>query len=355
MTTPTRTPVRDFTGGASGATVTFDVRPVYDFLFSLTSEAGETEEIAPEDRRWLTAAKAALPAALRDELGAMCDIELSVHVAAFAVEHRDIRTAEDLVVALEAGGPKAMMRAVFSEAMAGRPEAPALLDRAVDGDTEAVTAIEAILPDWKRAERMALVRDAQAAFDRLLRVLRAWLPAWKAIETRIGRILNRDLDLRAQDRATLIGPDLIERTTGGVRFNPEPGVRRIVLAPSYFSRPYNFLLAGSDWRYFGYPVADAALEGLDPMDPPPAVVRLHRALGDPTRLRILRLLAEKDLYLTEIAGILELSKPTIKHHLAQLRAAGLVTVLDAGAVTYYSLRRDRLEDATSDLKHFLVG
>jgi len=59
----------------------------------------------------------------------------------------------------------------------------------------------------------------------------------------------------------------------------------------YFSRPYNFLLAGDDWRFFGYPVSDDALEGDDRLAPPPAVIRLHRALGDETRLRILKLLA----------------------------------------------------------------
>ena len=96
----------------------------------------------------------------------------------------------------------------------------------------------------------------------------------------------------------------------------------MILAPSYFARPYNFVLAGSNWRMFGYPIADEALDANDPLAPPAAVVRLHRALGDDTRLRILRLLRDRDWYLTEIAERLELSKPTIKHHLALLRSPG---------------------------------
>ncbi len=91
----------------------------------------------------------------------------------------------------------------------------------------------------------------------------------------------------------------------------------------------------------------------DPTAPPPGVVRLHRALGDATRLRVLRLLADRDWYLTELAQQLELSKPTMKHHLAQLRAAGLVTVVDEGTLTYYSLRRERLEQAGVELKAYL--
>ena len=84
-------------------------------------------------------------------------------------------------------------------------------------------------------------------------------------------------------------------------------------------------------------------------------MRLHRALGDESRLRILRLLAAGDLYLTEIAQALDLSKPTIKHHLAQLRAAGLVTITEEGSLTYYSLRRDRLGEVGDDLRRFITA
>ena len=129
----------------------------------------------------------------------------------------------------------------------------------------------------------------------------------------------------------------------------------MILAPSYFARPYNFVLGGEDWRMYGYPIADSALDGTDPLAPPQAVIRLHRALGDETRLRILRLLRDQDFYLTEIAERLEFSKPTIKHHLALLRSAGLVTIVEEGGLSYYSLRRERLDDASGELKRFLVG
>jgi DNA-binding transcriptional ArsR family regulator len=129
----------------------------------------------------------------------------------------------------------------------------------------------------------------------------------------------------------------------------------VILGPSYFSRPYNFLMSGGEWRFFGYPVADTALDPTDSLAAPQSVVRLHRALGDATRLKILKLLASRDLYLTEIAQQLDLSKPTIKHHLAQLRSAGLVTLTESGTVMYYSLRRNRLDDASAEIKKFLVG
>ncbi len=352
---PARPAVRDFTGGSAGHVIEWDVRPVYDFLFSLSSEAGATDDLPADDRRWLTEARAALPVTQRAAFDRILDTDVAIHLGAFAVEHLEAATADALVAALEASGPAPLLRSVFCEAVAADPAVEPLLERALAGDISAVRELEVALPDWKKKERLTLLEDPGATHDEIVGLTRAWAELFRPIEDRVRGILVRDYDRRAGDRATLAGPDLIERTTGGVRWLPEPGVRRVVLAPSYFSRPYNFLLAGGDWRFFGYPVADDALGVMDPLAPPLQVLRLHRALGDDTRLRILKLLAERDLYLTEIAGLLELSKPTIKHHLALLRAAGLLTVVESGAVVYYSLRRERLDDASFDLKRFLVG
>jgi DNA-binding transcriptional ArsR family regulator len=189
---------------------------------------------------------------------------------------------------------------------------------------------------------------------RLVAVLEAWRRPFAEVEQRVVAMLQRDVDARADDARTLSPGDLIEKTTGGLRYTPEPNIRRVILAPSYFARPYNFLFSGDDWRLYGYPIADSSLDSADPLEPPPAVVRLHRALGDPSRLRILRILADGDRYLTEIAQQLELSKPTIKHHMAQLRAAGLVTLTEEGSLTYFSLRRDRLEEVGADLRRFIT-
>ncbi len=350
-----RTPVRDFTGGGASYVIEWDVRPVYDFLFSLAGEAGASDDLPAPDRTWLTEARGGLPEPLRGTLDRMCETEIAVHLGAFVVERRELRTAAAVVAAVDAAGPAPVIRSIFSEAVLAEPANAPLIERAIGGDAAALRLLEQTLPDWKREERLELLRDPVATHRELVDLLGAWAGPFGGIEERIGGILDRDFGSRAADRGAYAGPDLIERTTGGVRWLPEPGVRRVILAPSYFSRPYNYLLAGSDWRFFGYPVADEALDIIDPLAPPAAVVRLHRALGDGTRLRILKLLASKDLYLTEIAQQLELSKPTIKHHLSQLRVAGLVTVVEAGQVMYYSLRRDRLDDASLEIKKFLVG
>lgn len=349
---PDRPPVRDFTTPQDHV-IEWDVRPVYDFLFSLSGEAGSTDDIPESDRSWLADARAALPPDLAAPAGRLFDTEVSIHLAAIVVAQPGIRVARDLVEFVTAASPRSVIEAIFAEATRD-PKVGMLVSDALDGGAGALEALGEALPDWHRPERLDMLRQPVETHRDIVAVLTGWAVRYTEIEDRIEGILARDYESRAGDRATLTGSDLIEKTTGGVRWTAEPGIRRVILAPSYFSRPYNFLLAADDWRFFGYPVLDEALDLVDPLAPPLSVIRLHRALGDATRLRILKLLASKDLYLTEIAQHLELSKPTIKHHLAQLRIAGLVTVTETGNLIYYSLRRSRLEDASIDLKSFLT-
>ena len=49
-----------------------------------------------------------------------------------------------------------------------------------------------------------------------------------------------------------------------------------------------------------------------------------KALADPTRRRILELLAQNELTAGEIAAQFEMTKPSVSHHLAILKSAGLV-------------------------------
>ena len=346
-------PVRDFTGGVADQAIEWDVRTVYDFLFSLSDDAGTTDDLPAEDRRWLTENRAEL--AKVQPLDAVSTHDVAVHFAGFAVERPWLKTVDAFLDALESEGPTPLLQAIFSETVAAHPAARGPLERALRGDASARAELDTLLPELKRKNRMALLDDPVATHRRIVAILRAWAERFATIEPRIQTILDRDFAGRAIDRASRAPTEVVEQATGGIRLLPEPGVRRIILAPSYFSRPFNFLLAGEDWRFFGYPVADDALDQQDPLAPPLSVLRLHRALGDATRLRILKLLSAGDLYLTEIAQQLELSKPTIKHHMVQLRAAGLVTIIEAGSVMYYSLRRDRLDDASIDLKGFLIG
>ena len=63
---------------------------------------------------------------------------------------------------------------------------------------------------------------------------------------------------------------------------------------------------------------------------------LFRVLGEPTRLRILALLVHEELAVSEIQDVVGVGQSTVSGHLAQLKAAGLVTSRRDGAHTRYA-------------------
>ncbi len=71
-----------------------------------------------------------------------------------------------------------------------------------------------------------------------------------------------------------------------------------------------------------------------------ALSQSFRALGDPTRLRILRLLAEAPLNVTELVSLVGVAQPSVSHHLSRLRRLGLVREERQAGFTYYSLAVD---------------
>lgn len=70
-----------------------------------------------------------------------------------------------------------------------------------------------------------------------------------------------------------------------------------------------------------------------------SILRALKVLGDPTRIRILRLLEREELAVAELQEILATGQSTVSSHLAQLRQAGLVEDRKTGKHVRYSLRR----------------
>jgi ArsR family transcriptional regulator len=96
------------------------------------------------------------------------------------------------------------------------------------------------------------------------------------------------------------------------------------------------------------PVLHATLSQSDAAD----LASTLKALADPTRLRILSLIAAQPeaeacvCHLTEPIG---LSQPTMTHHLQILHGAGILERDKRGAWVYYKIVPDRLEEVRSAL------
>jgi len=71
---------------------------------------------------------------------------------------------------------------------------------------------------------------------------------------------------------------------------------------------------------------------------------IFKALGDPTRRKILNMLKEKDLTAGEIAENFNMTKPSISNHLNILKNADLVISDKKGQYVYYSLNTTVFQD-----------
>jgi ubiquinone/menaquinone biosynthesis C-methylase UbiE len=68
-----------------------------------------------------------------------------------------------------------------------------------------------------------------------------------------------------------------------------------------------------------------------------ALSQAYRALGDATRLRILRLIAHTPLNVSELVSLVGVAQPSVSHHLAKLKAMKLLAEERQSGFTYYSL------------------
>lgn len=74
--------------------------------------------------------------------------------------------------------------------------------------------------------------------------------------------------------------------------------------------------------------------------------KVFKALGDPTRRKILELLKSKEMSAGEIADSFNISKPSISHHLNLLKDAELVLWEKDGQSIIYSLNTTVIQEIT---------
>ena len=78
-------------------------------------------------------------------------------------------------------------------------------------------------------------------------------------------------------------------------------------------------------------------------------VEFAKALADETRQKIMELVCCNWLSVNEIVEQLNVTQPTVSHHLAVLRESGLVKARQEGKQTFYTLNQDSLASCCGNL------
>jgi ArsR family transcriptional regulator len=80
-------------------------------------------------------------------------------------------------------------------------------------------------------------------------------------------------------------------------------------------------------------------------------VLFAKAIADETRQKIMKICCCEWISVTEIVEHLNVTQPTVSHHLAILREAGLVNVREVGKQTFYQLNQNRIGVCCGQLRN----
>src|SRR5688572_144558 len=353
-----RPQVRDLTQRTRPLTPEVDGGSIHELLLVmwLVFDSGEYHGDHDLGVEWFRGMLEATPADLREEIeflgtrefGAWC--ALRGLVARAPVAH-DIDSVLDWLAGLD---PAEVRRGILSYAVE-LPEGSALVEKAVDGDSEALEALLDDRHDLAAFYTTLFALDRGELRDRIVAALRRFREeVYRQVEDGFSSVITR-----AAKGATILAkgaePErLIESVTNGLEYRIQPGVRRLVLVPSVIVRPWAVIDQHEDTLMVVFPVADEYLNA-DPDAPTPWMVKVCKALADEKRLRILRRLGEGPSTLDELAKVLDLSKSTVHHHVGLLRGAGLVRIVidKAAGIKTYSLRPSILPGAHQALDEYL--
>jgi DNA-binding transcriptional ArsR family regulator len=312
----------------------------YEALLGLSMFTGdEPQESYEVGKTWFARARAAasreLVTALRTLAGTdgpgwflllgMVHEAGGAHDVERLLTHLRAMPSVDVLIAMIGGRLPALRtaegRALVKAALAGEPKAPAAL------------AARNHASDPKMVKRL-LAMGATEVKRLTIEVVDRW---------------NREVFIPMGDRAEALAADVTAKTkivrrmsahqlvdfvTGGITYEGEAGIDRVLLIPSIVTRPW---ITISDWESTKIICYRAGRGGATAGEPERDLVLMYRALGDDTRLRLLRELALGDRRLADLVQSLGLSKSTLHGHLAVLRSAGLIR-LSLGAEKRYGLR-----------------
>lgn len=210
------------------------------------------------------------------------------------------------------------------------------------------TALENALNWWARPTEFG---------EALLSALQAYHHEFfEEEEKRLQPVLEAGL-LRAQKLSQEMSPEsLIAELSQGVHLANGIADKTLILAPAYWTTPLVLMADINETEnmiLFG--VRPAEMSAIPGELVPDSLLRTLKTLADPTRLKILHYLAQETVTPSELSRRLHLRAPTVTHHLAELRLAGLVNLTIKGQEKLYTLRREALDASMEALKTFLYA
>jgi DNA-binding transcriptional ArsR family regulator len=246
------------------------------------------------------------------------------------------RTASALLEVMAAIDPLELRLHALGYHMRGHHLAqPELILRAAEGDAAARDELLGLFSEYadkcEEFERI-LELDPDEGKRAVLEVLSGWYEhVFPKIAPDFIALAEQDAAAKRELIKTVPPEQVVERVAPGIQWAPGPDVDRVVLFPAYSTRPWVYMSEYNRVKIFCPPIT--ADRKPTPGGDPAELVRVYKALGDESRLKLLRRLKAGPLSLAEAAQEVGLAKSTTHHHLAILRQAGFVLIQE-GDDTY---------------------
>jgi DNA-binding transcriptional ArsR family regulator len=310
---------------------------------------------------WLRGARSALPAGLRQEIALLTGFPGGHLRFVEAVAVHTLSTDEQMRYSFAAWAASlAALSPADFQAMAlwalrrGSPEEPAAAQDLLDRQS-LQTFLASRDPQRDHSEAVALVLDPQGLRDRFLEaVTQFWGQVYQAVYEEELPLLERSVTYHRGQSYPAQFDELFLAVTGRVlpagiqHYLPE--VRRVRFVPSCHLGPYvAFFRAGEVLTVF-YNCRGTLLAERQASEQVRHLYPLLKALADETRLQILALLREREMYAQEIVERLGLSQPAVSRHLRLMAAAGLLKVRPEGGAKHYLPDREVLARMVAELE-----
>ena len=226
--------------------------------------------------------------------------------------------------------------------------------RAAEGDAGAIAEVLEAYSEYVDADKCAkagrlLDTDPVEGKAALLGVLASWYEhVFPLIAPEDPTLAERDAEAKRELVKSVRPEQVVERLAPGLQWAPGPQIDRVVLFPAYSPRPWVYMSEYKRVKIFCYPITlDRERAPGDPAE----LVRIYKALGDESRLKLLKRLQEGPISLTDAAREVGLAKSTTHHHLAILRQAGFVLIQEGDDT--YKLRPDLRPEPGALLQSYL--
>lgn len=348
----------------SSTNVQFDISPIYDLFTSL----GAMSHPGERDEAWANKVKRDLSPQMREEADyffSMFENRL-VELAIDYPDHFDVEgffryletmPAEDFI--FYASG-REMMASAIANMMSHPLRLLAALLKSHGGEHR-------IHDPGQRQALQTLATEPDMLRTRLVRLLRTYWqnvyrgeierlrPSWEESVRDWTQSLGRD-------RMSAVEERFFNNRALPAEFPEGYPLEKVVLVPSLFLKAPSIILYGYGKMVIIYDArtSDAHRNAMNHVKD--RIVRVARAIEDPTRMTILRAIAkDKEYYGSRLAKVCGITPSSISRHMRVLKDAGLVREIemskelgqDRDNRVMYELRRDTIEKFCEDLHEYL--